>query len=162
MTTQHVNAKISEIIKDLTTNVGDTFLVNPTVAIVTTIGTFVPIGGASWLSDILEKFTSDTAGKLNNSARIPYMVFCIITATLEKVGGGADLAELAVAINNVERTKTVSGTKDKDPSTLTSFGAFDFSEGETAQAFVTNQSTTANILVSNAALTAFKVSLIEK
>jgi len=161
MTTQHVNAKISEIVKDLTTNVGDTFLFNPTVAVITTAGVFVPIGGTSWLSDILERFTSDNTGKLNSSGQFPFMVFCIITATMEKVGGGADLAELAVAIDSVERTKTVSGTKNKDPSTLTSLGAFNIQEGSTIQAFVANVDTTANILVSSGALTVFKVSLIE-
>ena len=152
MTQQHNHARLTETEKRLPTNVGDTVMTNPENVNIITIGTFERIGGTSWVAGFQELYVIDTAGRMNFTGRLRRTVQVIATATLEKVGGGADLAQLAIAINNVERSKTVAATKNKDPTALTSIGIFQLAEGETIQAVVANMDTTANILVSTANL----------
>lgn len=152
MSVQHVNSKLSELEKSLPINVADTFLVNPAFVVIPAPKTFVAIGGVSWQSDFLRQYTVDTAGKLNYSGPFARDVLIIAAATMEKVGGGADLMQLAVAIDGVERTKTVAGTQNKDPTSLTSLGIFRITTGQTIQAFVANDTTATNILVSTCAV----------
>jgi len=152
MTKQHINAGLAETVKRLPVNVGETVMVNPENVNIITAGSFVPIGGTSWVSGTLNEYTSNTAGRMIYTGRFRRSIQVIATATVEKVGGGADLSQLAIAINNIERTKTVSGTKNKDPTALTSVGVFQLTEGESIQVFVANMDTTANVLVSTANL----------
>ncbi len=152
MTKQHINAGLAETVKRLPVNVGETVMVDPENVNIITPASFVPIGGTSWVSGFLNEYTSTTSGRMIYRGRFRRSMQIIATATVEKVGGGADLAQLAIAINNIERSKTLAGTKSKDPTSLTSIGIFQLTEGESIQVFVANMDTSSNVLVSLANL----------
>lgn len=126
----------------------DSFLSASQTVTITTAGVFVAIAGTNWLSDVTERFTTTTAGLMTYDSSISTKSQVAITATVEKVGGGTDLIEIAVAFNGTESDKTMAGTKNKDPTSLTSIGIFTTVATDTFQAFVANIDSTANIIVS--------------
>lgn len=126
----------------------DSFLSASQTVTITTAGVFVAIAGTNWLSDVEERFSTTTAGLVTYLSPISTQSQVAITATVEKVGGGTDEIELVIAINGSTVAKTISGTKNKDPTSLTSIGVFTLTTNDTIQAFVANIDSTANIVVS--------------
>ena len=125
----------------------DTFLTAQETVTINTAATFVAIDGTNWSSDVDERFSVSTSGLLTYLSMVPTKSQISITATVSKGGGGADLLQLAIAINGTEVTKTIVGTQNADPTSLTSAGLFTLSENDTIQAFVANDSGTTNIIV---------------
>ncbi len=134
------------------TKTADTFLSASQTVTISTAGVFVAIAGTNWLSDVTERFTTTTAGLLTYDSSISTKSQVAATATVEKVGGGTALVELSVAFNGTEVDKTMSGTKNKDPTSLTSIGIFTTDTTDTFQAFIANIDTTANIIVSRSSV----------
>lgn len=130
------------------TKTTDTFLTASETAIISVAGTFVAIGGVNWSSDVSERFSTTTAGLATYLSPVDTKSQVSITATVEKVGGGSDLVELGIAINGTVVTKTIAGTKNKDPTSVTAIGVFTLTTNDTIQAFVANIDTTTNIVVS--------------
>jgi len=130
------------------TKTADSFLSSSQTVTIVTAGVAVPIAGTNWVSDITERFSTTTAGLLTYDSSIPTKAQIAITATVEKVGGGTDLIGLATAFNGTVSTKTIAGTKNKDPTSLTSIGLFSMDTTDTVQAFVSNADSTSNIIVS--------------
>jgi len=130
------------------TKSADAFLSSSQTVTIGTAGVFVAISGVNWSSDISERFTISSSGIATYNSEVPTLSQISITSTLEKVGGGTDLIELAVAINGTFSNKTISGTKNKDPTSVTSIGIFDLVENDTIQAFVANIDSTSNLIVS--------------
>ena len=139
--------KTSSPIPDSSKTVDTSLTASQTVTI-GTAGVFVAIAGVNWVSEVIERFSTNTAGLATYLSPISTKAQVAITATLEKVGGGADEIQLAVCVNGVVSTKTISGTKNKDPTSVTSIGIFTLNTNDTIQAFVANIDSTANIIVS--------------
>ena len=111
---------------------------------------FVPMGGSNWLSDISERFSTTTSGLATYLFETQTTTLVIVSATIEKVGGGSDLLELGISENGgVPVLKTRFGTENNRPTAVVSIGSFTSSINDTYQVFVRNVDTTANIIVSN-------------
>jgi len=134
------------------TKSADVFLTSPETVVITTPGVFEQVAGANWSSDVAERFTATAAGVVTYISEISTKGQVSLSATVEKIGGGTDEIELAIAIGGTEVTKTISATKNKDPTTLTSIGIFTFNTGDEITMKVANIDTTANIIVSRASI----------
>ena len=108
---------------------------------------YVPIAGTNWTSDVENRFTTDTAGLVTFIGLEDEDVFVSATATLEKVGGGADLIATRIAINGTTSAKTGGGTESTAPTQTTSQGLFTLSTGDTIQLYAANTGSTADITV---------------
>lgn len=128
----------------------DAFLTATETVTIGVAGTFVAINGVNWSSDIAERFTISTAGLATYTSEVPTVCLVTTTATVEKVGGGADEIEMKIAINGTVVDKTVSATENATPTTIPSQGSFNLVENDTIQTFVANIDSTANITVSSA------------
>jgi len=137
-----------------TRNLVDVFLTSTTTATIGVIGTYVAVGGVNWASDISDRFTTDTAGILTYIGLETIEVQINSNATVEKSGGGADKLCTRIAIDTgsgfVTQAKTVGCTENATPTQVSSAGIFSISTGDKLQLFVANESTTTNIIVSEA------------
>jgi len=131
----------------------DMFLTTSETVIITTQSVFVPINGVNWVSDVEERFTISSAGVMTYLGLVTTKGQIMISATVAKVGGGADEIQLAIAINGNEAVKTVVSTQNANPTSLTSIGVFDLAENDTVQAFVANDGSTSNIDVFSCTVT---------
>lgn len=131
----------------------DAFLTTPETVTITDAGVFVPIGGTNWSSDVSERFSVSTAGLITSLSPSSSEVQVLISATVEKVGGGSDEIELAVAINGTASMKTIGATKNSTFTTITAVGIFTVAENTTIQAFVANVDSSSNILVDHCSMT---------
>ena len=134
------------------TKTADSFLTASRTVPIATSGVFVGIAGTDWSSDILERFSSTNTGILTYLSPVSTKAQVIATATVEKVGGGSNLIEMKVAINGTIVNKTVGATDNTQPTQVTSQGLFTLNTNDTIQAFVANQDTSVDIIVSNANL----------
>lgn len=119
--------------------------------------TGIPVGGVLWVSDVLQRFESDTSGMLTSTSLTDSNFLSLCTATVEKVGGGADELDLAISINGattgVAFDKSVASTENNNPTSLTSQRLDNISTGATIQAYVRNTDSNSNIIVSRCNLT---------
>jgi len=124
----------------------DAYLSATQNVVIGTQSAFVPIGGTNWLTDVNDRFTVDTDGLITYVSPIPSKCQVLMSSSLAKDGGGGgEQIDLAIAINDTVIVKTITSTKNSDPSSLTSIGLFDLSETDTIQAYVTNQDGTTDI-----------------
>lgn len=131
----------------------DTFLTSTETVAISSAGVFVPINGTNWSSDISERFSTTSTGIGTYDSPINSKSLVITTATVAKVGGGADEIEVKIAINGTVIDKTVSSTDNASPTSVTSQGIFTLTATDTIQVFVANIDSTSNIEVSSATMT---------
>lgn len=134
------------------TKTADSFLISPETVTISSIGVFVAINGSNWSSDISERFSTTSAGLITYLSPISTKSQVLITATIEKDGGGSDEIELAIAINGTESTKTIGATENMTPTTVSSLGLFTLTTNDTIQAFVANRDGTSDIIVSRCSI----------
>jgi hypothetical protein len=137
-----------------TRNLVDTFLVSSTTVTIGVIGTYVPIAGVNWESDVEDRFTTDTAGIATYTGLDNIEIKVEAKATVEKSGGGADQLCAKVAIDSgagfVLQDKSVGCTQNATPTGIGSAGLFVISNGDKIQLWVANETTTTDIIVSEA------------
>lgn len=126
---------------------GNSFLTTTETVTISDIGVFVAIAGTNWSSTIAERFTTTAAGILTYIAETDINVQILLTSTIEKVGGGTDQLCARIAINGTTQSETESCTENASPTSVTSQGLFNLSNGDTIQGFVANVDATANIIV---------------
>lgn len=143
------NAGVANSIK-----AADTFITSTQTVTIVTSTVFVAIGGTSWTSDIAASFTTDIAGKLTyiNELDATFLVGGI--ATIEKTAGGTDVLEMRIAKNGTTLAKSGSFTETATPATVSSQILVSLTKDDTLQLFVANNSSTGNVDVNVANLTA--------
>lgn len=129
------------------TKTADSYLTALQLVTISSSAVFVPIAGTNWVSDVSERFSTTTAGLITYLTPVSSKGQVTIIATVEKATGGADEIQLGIAINGTVVAKTIVGTEDNSPSALTSIGIFTFEANDTIQAYVANDTGTADINV---------------
>lgn len=129
---------------------GDVFLTASRTTPIAMADTYVTIGGTSFSSDVSERFSTTTGGVLTYLPEFDSQTLVIMTATIEKVGGGTDQICGKIAINGTESDKTISCSENASPTTITCIGLFVLSESDTIEGMVANVDATADIIVSAA------------
>ena len=144
----------NEGVADSTIAVG-TFLSSPQTVTNPGAGTFVAIDGVNWSTDVAERFTASTAGLLTYIAEFDSIIVALMTATIEKSGGGVDELCARIAVNGTTSAKTESCTENTTPTTVMCMGLFTLSQNDTLQGFVANidSGVGTDTIVSNANLT---------
>jgi len=125
---------------------------NALVTTITSIGVGVKVN-AVFVDDDISRFTSDGTGKLTYVGERATRLPIDITGTILSTGGDKQV-ELCVAINGTVVAATcvqgtASGTK---AAALTSIWQYDFQPNDYVEAFVSNQSTTDNLTVTQAVI----------
>lgn len=119
---------------------------------IATQSVFVRVNGTNWTDQVSESFTITTGGEITYIGEVDRTFIVTIIATVEKVGGGADIIEHRIGLDTgsgytaVARTKSV--TQNATPTTVISKGIFvSLSNGDKLASFVANNSGTTNINV---------------
>jgi hypothetical protein len=132
----------------------DTFITATQTVTITTQSVFVVIDGAGWTSDVASRFTTDAAGKLTYISEVDASFLVSGVATIEKTAGGTDVLEMRVSKNGTPLAKSSSFTETATPATVSSQALVDLTLGDTIELAVANNSSTGNIDVQVANLTA--------
>lgn len=118
----------------------------------------VPSGGASWSSDISDRFTTGTDGVITYAGRRGITVLVSGRATIEKSGGGADVLECRIA-KNWDGTVTDSGleksraqTQNSSPTTVPVGAIVTLTNGDNIRAIFSNLGGGSDIIASVSAL----------
>lgn len=111
--------------------------------------TFTAIGGSSFLTDTAARFTTDSAGVLTYISEIDSCFIVTVTATLDKVAGGADVLAMRVAKNGTAQAKSQSQTQSADPTSVVSQVLLSLTKDDTVEAMVANNTTAGNINVND-------------
>lgn len=131
-----------------TRNVADAYLTASETVTINTAGVYELINGSNWSSDVAAHFTVTSGGLITYTGQKDIDVLIIITATIEKVGGGSDQICLRVGLNGTTQSKTTSCTQNTTPTNVTSQGVFTLSQNDTIRPYVANLDGTANVIVS--------------
>jgi len=118
----------------------------------------VPSGGASWSSDVADRFTIGTDGVLTYIGERDIEARISGRATVEKVGGGANVIEVRLSINwngsssdgGLEKSR--AQTQNPDPTTVPIGALVTLSQNDNIRAIFSNVSGTSNIVASISAL----------
>lgn len=132
----------------------DTFITSTQTVTIATQSVFVVINGGSWTSDVASRFTTTTAGKLTYISEVDATFLISGTATIEKTAGGADILEMRVAKNGTTIPKSGTFTQSADPTTVASQALVTLTKDDFLELFVANNSSTGNVDVNVANLTA--------
>ena len=134
------------------TKVVDTYLTVSRTVTITVAGTFYPVNGSDWTSDLAERFTVDSAGLITYISERDDNFLILGTATVEKLGGGSDEVAIRIAINGTAAAKTENSTQNNNPTSVPCNGIFRLTNGDTVQLYVTNVDNAVNVVVSRANL----------
>jgi len=131
----------------------DAFLTATEAVTISVQGTYVPVAGTDWDSDISNHFTVTTAGVLTYIG-IPDMdVEIMANPTIEKASGGSDLLAGKISIDTgsgfVVQDKTIGSTKNGDATQISCMGLFTLSTGDEVRLEVANLDGVTNINVIN-------------
>lgn len=132
----------------------DTFITATQAVTIASIGVFVVINGGAWSSDIASRFTTTTAGLLTYISEVDATFLVSGTATIEKSSGGSDVLEMRIAKNGTTIPKSGTFTQSADPTTVSSQALVTLTKDDTLELFVANNTSTGNIDVNVANLTA--------
>lgn len=132
----------------------ETYLLIPETTTITTTGVFVPVGGTNWLSDIFSRFTMTSDGEATYISEVDATFFISVTASVEKVGGGADQIEARIAKNGTTLPKSGSFTTNSTSTMINPQSLVDLTLGDTIQLYVANNTLQSNIITNIANLTA--------
>lgn len=139
---------------DDSTKAADTFITATQLVTIASIGVFVVINGGSWSSDIANRFTTTTAGRLTYVSEVDATFLISGTATLDKTTGGSDVLEMRIALNGTTLAKSGTFTQSADPTTVMSQALITLTKDDFLELFVANNTSTGNIDVNVANLTA--------
>lgn len=144
-----IKANGNEGVSDSQT-LGESYL--STQEIVTINTTSVPevIGGTNWVNGVLERITSTSGGRLTYTGRDPITVFIKGQATVEQQGGGADLVELCIVKNGVQVPQPCFGTENATATALSASAIIEIVKDDYFELYVSNETDTSNIIVSQA------------
>lgn len=131
----------------------DAYLTAQRITPITVIGQFESIGGTDWASDILERFTVSTSGVFTYIGVTPVKVQVLVVATLEKEGGGSDLIQVTIGHNGSHLPKAIKGTDNSSPTNVTAVALLTLNTGDTIEGFVSNESSTANVITDDCMIT---------
>ena len=115
-------------------------------------------GGVSWASDIADRFTIGTNGVITYIGERDINVTMSGRATVEKVGGGANVLEVRLALNwdgtssdaGIEKSR--AQTQNADPTTVPIGALMQISQNDNIRVIFSNTDGSANIIASVAAL----------
>ena len=136
------------------TKAADTFITSTQLVTIGTIGVFVVINGGSWSSDIANRFTTNSAGRITYISEVDATFLISGTATLDKTTGGSDVLEMRIAKNGTTMAKSGTFTQSADPTTVMSQALITLTKDDFLELFVANNTSTGNIDVNVANLTA--------
>ena len=150
----------NNVFADMTThntrNDADAFLTATETVTIGSIGVYVAVAGTNWSSTISERFTVSTAGIVTYIGLDQLELEIQASATVEKVGGGADKICTKIAIDTgsgfVVQDRTVGCTENSTATGVISMGFFAIATGDQIQLFVGNEGSTANIDVSESTM----------
>jgi len=124
-------------------------------------GVYVQITGSSWNSSSAESFTISSGGSITYIGEVTRKFYVGITATIEKVGGGADEICMRVGKDTgsgfVTEARTTSCTQNATPTSVYSHGFFDLDEGDILGAFVANNTNATDIDVTVSSYVVFEI-----
>lgn len=121
-----------------------------TVTIVSTV--FSKIGGTNWIEQISEEFTTDNTGRITYNGIHPQSFAIRIDGNIGKVGGGTDVIEMQVAVNDVVLAASSASTEATISSGVSGEVVVTLDPGDYAEIWVTNQTNGSNIEVAFASL----------
>lgn len=143
-----------------TTRSAEADLTTPETVTISSTNTFVQIGGVNWSTNTESSFSVATDGQITYTGEIERKFYVGVTATLEKVGGGADNICLRVGKDDgggyVTTARTESCTQNASPTSVYSHGLFNLKEGDKVAPFVANEDSTANIEVTVSSFVIFE------
>lgn len=128
--------------------IGETYLSSSQTVTINTAGVYESIDGGNWLSDIAELFTTSTAGIITYIGEQTDDFLVQGTATIEKVGGGADQLAMRIMKNSTTSAKTQSVTENSTPTSVISQGVFQLATNDTVELVVANIDSTSNVTAS--------------
>lgn len=112
--------------------------------------TFYEVGGTGFLSKIAERFTVSTSGVMTYIGVNPIDVKATAVATVEKVGGGANILEVRIAKNwttaAVGEVDSAAQTQSSDPTSVPVQTCLEIENGDNIRVIMANNSGTANII----------------
>jgi hypothetical protein len=137
-------------------NTADGYITATTTVVIAASSTFEEIDGGAWLSTVQDRFTTSVSGVVTYNGEDDISVHVNGLVTMAKVGGGLDEIEARVAKNWTSGGGEVQSggtTQNANPTSVPVLAIIDLSPGDDIRLIVANNTTTANIDVSKAALT---------
>lgn len=131
-------------------NIACVYLSGSETITVAASNTFYEIGGTNFLSKIAERFTVTTSGVITYSGVNPIDIKVTAVATIEKVGGGANILEARIAKNwttaAVGEVDSAAQTQNSDPTSVAIQTCLEIENGDNIRVIMANNSGTANII----------------
>jgi len=127
------------------TKAADAYLSTTTTVTIGGSSTFTVIGGTNFLSDNDARFSVTTAGVITYDSETDACFVITITATIDKVAGGADVLAMRVAKNGTSVAKSQAQTQSADPTSVVSHAILTLTKNDTIEAMVANNTTSGNI-----------------
>jgi len=134
------------------------YLQTPETVTISVISQHEQILGGNWQSiQFTEAIDVDADGIVTYNGERPLAASVIATATVEKVGGGADEIEAVLAQNGVVLPYTVGATQNPTPTQVTCAAIIQLVPGDTIEMQVANNTSTSDIVVNLANITGTRV-----
>jgi len=137
------------------------YLVTQTTVPIASTNTFVKINQGNWLSSISERLSVSVDGDVENTSEQPIRIDFTGFVTMEKAGGGSDYVVARLVLNDTPGDAasviTENGTENSQPTSVPLVGIFTLQPGDSVSIYVANTDSAANIIVSNAKFTNFRL-----
>jgi hypothetical protein len=137
-------------------NVASAYVSTPQTITVASSSVFYEVGGTAFLTKIAERFTISTSGVITYIGVHPIAVRVSAVATVEKVGGGANIIEGRIAKNwttaDPGEVDSAARTQSADPTSIPIQTEITVENGDDIRVIFANNSGIANIIVDLASL----------
>lgn len=137
------------------------YLSIPTTVTINATGTYEKINQGNWLASEESRLLVSTDGDVINLMEKPVKVQINGSVTLEKVGGGSDLLTARLVYNDLpndpQSVITELGTDNTNPTNIGLVGIFNLNPGDSISIYVSNQDSTANVVVNYAKFALLRV-----
>jgi hypothetical protein len=137
------------------------YLTTTTTVTIAATNTFVKINQNNWASSVSERLSVSANGDVENISEQPIRIDFTGFVTMEKVGGGSDYVVARLVLNDnpadAASVITENGTENSQPTSVPLVGIFTLQPGDSVSIYVANTDTTANIIISNAKFTNFRL-----
>tara|TARA_R100000951_G_scaffold56942_2_gene47808 strand:- start:1754 stop:3025 length:1272 start_codon:yes stop_codon:yes gene_type:complete len=139
---------------------------NPYLSVATTVtintsGVYEKINQGNWLFSEASRLSVSTDGDVTNLMEKPVKLQINGSVTLEKVGGGSDLLTARLVYNDLpndpQSVITELGTDNTNPTNIGLVGIFTLNPGDAISIYVSNQDSTANVIVNYAKFALLRV-----
>lgn len=139
---------------------------NPYLSVATTVTintskVYEKINQGNWLFSEASRLSVSTDGDVTNLMEKPVKVQINGSVTLEKVGGGSDLLTARLVYNDLpsdpQSVITELGTDNTNPTNISLVGIFTLNPGDAISIYVSNQDSTANVIVNYAKFALLRV-----